>query len=97
MIDHITIIIVIQCLFCALQASVRDTITILLYVFVIVHIQNGFRWFAVVRFDVERWEHVSEEASVECQQKSNWFWEITCGLELNLGCMHEDDKELNLE
>lgn len=101
LIDHITIIIIIQCFLRALNVSVcgrrrcsDHTISILFDIFIIViDIESCFRWwrFAVVRFNIERWKHIGEEASIECQQEANGFREITCWLELNLGCVHEHD------
>lgn len=51
----------------------------------------------VVVFNIEGAEHVCEKAGVKGEQSSNWFWEITAGLELNLKSVHEDDQELNLQ
>lgn len=87
-VDYFWIVIVIQCFFCILRESICCSIA---------NIQDGFGWFAIVRFNVERCEHVGKQTGIECQQKTNWFWEITRRLKLDLCCVHEHDKELDLE
>lgn len=53
--------------------------------------------FFVVWSDVKWWEHVCENAGIQCKQKSNWFWEVTGWLELNLNGVHEYNQKLNLK
>lgn len=55
-----------------------------------------FCGFFVVRFNVERAEHVREQTGVHGQQATNRFREITSRLELNLNRMNENYQELYL-
>ena len=52
--------------------------------------------FFIVRFDIERWEHVGEEGSVEWQKYPDEFWKIAIWLELNLNCVAKDNQKLDL-
>lgn len=57
---------------------------------------NFLPWFLVVRFDVERTEHVGEQTGVDSQQAADGLWEVTRRLELNLNGVNEHNQELNL-
>lgn len=50
----------------------------------------------VVRFDVERREHVGEQGGVDCEQRADGFGEVAVRLELDLGGVAKHDQELDL-